>query len=96
MAVFQNLLLDRFNATSKLLQSVDIDIGIAVELYRSLINFVESLRSDEMFKVYVEKAKCIILEEYEFDSKRKLKFGESKNNKVIMTEKINSEWKLTT
>lgn len=69
IAVFWNSLLDRFNATSKLLQSVDIDIGVAVELYRSLIDFVESLRSDEMFEVYVKKAKCVIPEEYEFDSK---------------------------
>jgi len=91
MAVFWNSLLDRFNATSKLLQSVDVDIGIAVELYRSLINFVESLRSDEMFEMYVEKAKCIIVGEYEFESKRnykrKLQFGESKENEVIMTGK---------
>ncbi|XP_036150479.1 uncharacterized protein LOC118648434 [Monomorium pharaonis] len=90
MAVFWNSLLDRFNAMNKLPQSVDIDIGIAVELYRySLIDFVESLRSDEMFKVYVEKAKCIISEEYEFDSKRsckrKLQLGESKENEVVMT-----------
>ncbi|XP_071578286.1 zinc finger MYM-type protein 1-like [Temnothorax nylanderi] len=63
MAIFWNSLLDRFNATSKVLQSVDIDVGVAVELYRSLIDFMESLRSDEMFEVYVEKAKCIIPEE---------------------------------
>ncbi|XP_077276993.1 uncharacterized protein LOC143905449 [Temnothorax americanus] len=92
MAIFWNLLLDRFNATSKVLQSVDIDVGVAVELYRSLIDFIESLRSDEMFEaVYVEKAKCIIPEEYEFNSKRsckrKLQFGESKENEVIMTGK---------
>lgn len=83
--------MDRFNTTSKLLQSVDIDIGIAVELYRSLIDFVESLRSDEMFEVYIEKAKCIIPEEYEFDSKRsckrKLQLGELEENEVIMTGK---------
>jgi len=83
--------LDRFNATSKLLQNVDIDIGIALELYRSLIDFVGSLRSDEMFEVYVEKAKCIIPEEYEFNSKRsckrKLQLGESKENEIIMTGK---------
>ncbi|XP_071568451.1 zinc finger MYM-type protein 1-like [Temnothorax nylanderi] len=91
MAIFWNSLLDRFNATSKVLQSVDIDVGVAVELYRSLIDFMESLRSDEMFEVYVEKAKCIIPEEYEFDNKRsckrKLQFGESKENEVIMTGK---------
>jgi len=90
MAVFWNSLLDRFNATNKLLQSVNIDIGIALELYRSLIDF-ESLRNDEMFEMYVEKAKYIIPEEYEFDSKqsckRKFPLGESKENEVIMTGK---------
>lgn len=91
MAVFWNSLLDRFNSTSTLLQSVNIDIGVAVELYRSLIDFVDSLRSEEMFEVYVEKAKCTIPEEYKFDSKRrckrKLQLGEAKENEVIMTGK---------
>jgi len=44
-----------------------------------------------MFEVYLEKAKCIIPEEYEFDSKRnckrKLQLDESRENEVIMTGK---------
>lgn len=83
--------MDRFNATSKVLQSVNIDVGVAVELYQSLIDFVGSLRSEEMFAVFVEKAKCIIPEEYEFDTKRsrnrKLQHGESRDNEAVMTGK---------
>jgi hypothetical protein len=40
-----NIIMSRFDATSKSLQRVDIDLQLAVELLQSLTIFVESLRS---------------------------------------------------
>jgi len=81
--------LERFNSTSKELQKVNIDLGIVVKLYKSLINFITSIRNDKCFNEYVILAKKIKNEEYEFDKvrtkKRKLKADETRENEVYMT-----------
>lgn len=51
MTIFWNLILARFNSTSKALQKVNIDLGKVVELYQSLIGFIASIRTDEFFTV---------------------------------------------
>ncbi|XP_065642178.1 zinc finger MYM-type protein 1-like [Hydra vulgaris] len=47
-------ILERFNKTSKQLQSVEIDLETVVSLYESLIRYVLDLRS--MFDIYEERA----------------------------------------
>jgi len=54
--LFWGDLLQRFNAISKLLQSVNIDICTVCEHYNSLIKYISNLRNDEMFLQYQEKA----------------------------------------
>lgn len=57
MTVFWNAILERFNGTSKELQKVYIDLGTGVKLYKSLINFITSIRNDKCFNEYVILAK---------------------------------------
>lgn len=53
MTVFWNAILERFNSTGKELQKVNTDLGKVVELYKSLITFITSIRNDECFNEYV-------------------------------------------
>lgn len=72
MIVFWGFLLDRINIVNKSLQSVDINILQAIELYHSLIGVIQSLR--EQFDYYENEAKKIyFLDEftYENDTKRR-------------------------
>ncbi|XP_026821587.1 zinc finger MYM-type protein 1-like [Rhopalosiphum maidis] len=60
---YRNLMrdiLERFNACSKKLQSIQIDLGIVVEIYQLLIGFVHDVRCDDMFNDYKTQAieKC--------------------------------------
>ncbi|XP_046973656.1 zinc finger MYM-type protein 1-like [Vanessa cardui] len=72
MAVFWGCLLDRINATSKKLQSVEIDITIVIELYDTLIHFVGETR--ENFDEFENKAiKLSFVQEYEKDFRRNRK-----------------------
>jgi len=54
MATLWGDILERFNKTSKQLQSVEIDLETVVFLYESLIRYVLDLRS--MFDIYEERA----------------------------------------
>ncbi|XP_060854953.1 uncharacterized protein LOC132932593 [Metopolophium dirhodum] len=60
MSIFWGDILERFNACSKKLQSIQIDLGIVVEIYQSLIGFVHDIRCDDMFNDYKTRAieKC--------------------------------------
>jgi hypothetical protein len=42
-----------FNNTSKELQKVNTDLGKVVKFYKSLINFITSIRNDKFFNEYV-------------------------------------------
>ncbi|KAL4089440.1 hypothetical protein QTP88_024475 [Uroleucon formosanum] len=81
MTEFWNDVLHTFNKTSKLLQSVQIDLSTVVELYNSLFSYVKSVR--EMFQTYYDAAKekfidCNKIPEFENKQrKRKKHFDES-------------------
>ncbi|KAJ8042390.1 hypothetical protein HOLleu_13432 [Holothuria leucospilota] len=49
-ASFGSTVLQKFNSTSKSVQSESIDLNTAVELLRTLSAFVESLRDDDRFQ----------------------------------------------
>jgi hypothetical protein len=56
MSIFWGDLLGRFNAVSKKLQSIDINLYLVVELYESLIQYISNLRNEKMFKMYEDQA----------------------------------------
>jgi len=58
--IFWRDLLQRFNVSSKLLQSVNIDICTVCEHYNTLIKYISNLRNNEMFLQNQKKAliKC--------------------------------------
>ncbi|KAF0728465.1 zinc finger MYM-type protein 1-like [Aphis craccivora] len=66
MSIFWGDILERFNACSKKLQSIQINSGIVVEIYQSLIGFVHDIQCDEMFNDYKTRA-ISNSEEYVFD-----------------------------
>ena len=57
LSVLWDSILQRFNATSKSLQKIEIDLATCVHLYESLLEFVRSVRNDEAFKNFEEMAK---------------------------------------
>ena len=60
LCVIWECILDRLNATSKSLQKVEIDLATCASLYESLLQFVSSLRNDEAFENFEEKAKLLV------------------------------------
>lgn len=58
MTVFWSSILNRINVVSKKLQQEDADIGLVIDLYKSLISFISSSR--ENFTIYEEEAKALI------------------------------------
>lgn len=68
---FWNTLLERFYRTNLTLQGVNINLKIVTDLYNSLIEFSNTLRTDEMFEEFIEKAKKCTPETYAYDSTRK-------------------------
>lgn len=70
MAVFWTSLLERFDKTSKILQSASANLEDVVDQYKSLIGYVSEIRTDEMFQQFIEEAKKTKQEEYEWDQKR--------------------------
>ncbi|CAM1329396.1 Uncharacterised protein r2_g3859 [Pycnogonum litorale] len=60
LCVVWDTILERFNATSKTLQKVNIDLGTCVSLYESLQYFVKSIRTEEAFYSHEEKAKFMM------------------------------------
>ncbi|KAL4153436.1 hypothetical protein QTP88_001269 [Uroleucon formosanum] len=55
MSIFWGDLLGCFNAISKKLQSIDIDLYLVVELYESYIQYISNLRNEKMFKMYEDR-----------------------------------------
>ena len=51
---------ERFNLTSKTLQKVNIDHANCVSLYESLHSFITSIRTEEAFTSYEDKAKLMV------------------------------------
>ncbi|CAM1328697.1 Uncharacterised protein r2_g3789 [Pycnogonum litorale] len=60
LCVVWDTILECFNATSKTLQKVNIDLGTCVSLYESLQYFVKSIRTEEAFYSYEERAKFMM------------------------------------
>lgn len=99
MVVFWGCLLDRINATSKKLQSVEIDITIVIELYEALIHFVGETR--ENFDDFEKKAKKLsFVHEYEKDfrhnRKRKLLPGETNTGEEMQQKNGRDNFRIST
>lgn len=52
LSIFRGEILQRFNAVSKKLQEVNIDLIVVVDLYQSFINFVSDIRTDNNYEHY--------------------------------------------
>lgn len=91
MCVFWEVLLERFHKANGTLQIIAVDTSNVTQLYSSLINYVESLRNDNMLTFYVDKAQDIVEETYEYDRqrnrKRKHQPDENRYSKIIVTER---------
>ncbi len=96
MAVFWDTILERMDAVNISLQAVDIDLGIAIDLYTSLINYFQVMRENR-FEEYFEKARQLVGAETWHESeksesakrpkKRKRMFGESCDTEKVFTLK---------
>ncbi|KAJ8938652.1 hypothetical protein NQ314_011391 [Rhamnusium bicolor] len=87
MCVFWEAILERFHKTNLKLQSIDIDSSDVALLYASLIDFVQSLRNENMFNTYVSKATEFAEESYEYDRQRKCKLfpGDFREDEIVLT-----------
>jgi hypothetical protein len=88
MATVWGSLLEKFNKTSVQLQNSSIDVGVAVELYRTLIQAVKDARDRfDSFEKKAMETSCQL--KYEMDitrkKKRKLPADESRENEVELT-----------
>jgi len=55
-SIFWGDILEWFNACSKKLQPIQINLAIVVEIYQSLIGFVHAIQCDEMLNDYITLA----------------------------------------
>lgn len=99
MTVFWGFLLNRINATSKKLQSVEIDITIVIELYEVLIHFIGEIRDN--FDDFENQAKKLsFLQEYERDFRRirkpKLLPGETSTGEEMQQKNGHENFRITT
>ncbi|XP_060836474.1 zinc finger MYM-type protein 1-like [Rhopalosiphum padi] len=90
MTVFWNEVLERFHIVNKKLQSVNIELGMIVELYGSLEQYISRIRNN--FEEYEGKAIQICGEmQYKKDKrrtvKRKRQFDETMNEVITETGK---------
>ncbi|XP_018397554.1 PREDICTED: uncharacterized protein LOC108771226 [Cyphomyrmex costatus] len=82
LALLWNDILDRFNKVSKILQSTNTDLPTVVELYQSLIKYIESMRTnfENYEKQAIQKSK---IKEYACNivrhRKRKIHFDDELN-----------------
>lgn len=86
-AVFWGDILEMLNKTSKTLQSVSTDLITVVQLYDSVIHYIQSARNRNTFLNYENSAKKLSgLSIYEENEKRKIKrklqHGENRSNEV--------------
>jgi len=82
---------ERFNACSKKLQSIQIDLGMVIEIYQSLITYISDIQTDEMFVDYKVRAveKCGISHfknTTQRKKKQKLYFDDGHNEEQILDE----------
>ncbi|KAL4092295.1 hypothetical protein QTP88_026820 [Uroleucon formosanum] len=81
---FWNDILERFNSTSKKLQTIEIDLTIVINLYTSLINYVTDLRNtfSHYEKLAMEKSE---IKEYKVvrKKKRKIPYDESCQDSLL-------------
>ncbi len=86
MSVIWCAILERFHKVISMLQGVNIHLQHAIDLYDSLLKFLNDLRTNEMFNIFLEEARKIRTEEFEYDQrrqpKRKLASDETRNNEV--------------
>lgn len=98
LSIFWGHILQRFNVVSKKLQSVNIDLGIVVELYNSLIVYVTDFRSDDAYEHFkssaIEKTGIKDFKNNLKRQKKRKKFfdeGLSENMDVISAEIFKSD-----
>lgn len=92
LVIFWSDILERFNMTSKKLQSINIDIFTVVELYESLIHYLKAIRNRKSFDKYEDLAKenshiSIYDESENRKKKRKLHSDETNSNDTTFTKK---------
>ena len=86
MITFWSCLLERINIVNKKLQGVDIDLGVVVQLYNSLIEYTNSLRN--MFNDFLQKAKLKSgIDNFQIIRihKRKLQADETREGEFILS-----------
>lgn len=66
---FWSTVLHRVNVVSKSLQTSWIDLDISIGLYKSLVGYIKDMRTDEMFNVFVDRAKTLISSCPEWETK---------------------------
>lgn len=90
MATLWTAILERFHKTSVHLQAVHMNLKGVINDYKSLINFVNELRTDEMFEKFLNDAKKLKddNEEYEYEDvrrrRRTLRPDEDRENEVVL------------
>jgi hypothetical protein len=94
MTDFWDEIMKRYNKTSKILQSVDIDLQTAVEMLEGLKTFVGSLRGN--FDYYEEKGKILSQasdynQSEKRNKKRKLQFDDGKSAEVKFDAKTDMQ-----
>ncbi len=89
MIILWNTILERFDATQKKPQAVNICLADVVNLYKSLHDFIASLRNESTFDFYKERACNISVGPNIFNAgKRKRK---TKKNFNESTEEDNTD-----
>ena len=97
LCVLWDSILQRFNATSKSLQKIEINLATCVHLYESLLEFVRSMHNDEAFENFEEMAKLLV-EDYSYRVKhqrprKRKRYFEEIDKEVVMSprQKFKSE-----
>ena len=93
MAVLWHHILKRFNAVSKFLQKVELDLHTASSMLLSLIDFVKNLRNDfTRFENESKKLSSFIEKDYSDKNKRKaikkLSKGENQVDSLSVSDKF--------
>ena len=93
LCVLWDKILERFDATSKTLQKIEIELATCVHLYESLLEFVRSLRNDETFENFEEMAKLLV-EDYNYRaehqrSRIRKRYFEETTTEIVMSPRQN-------
>lgn len=90
MGVLWTAILERFNNANLRLQAMRMDLKNVLDIYKSLIDFVTELRTDEVSEKFMNDAKKIIdmvgdeVEDQRRRSRQTLRSGETRENEVIL------------